>query len=461
LIRFTPEQADALEFVMANDGILLIKAGAGTGKTFMSKQIVKELKPKSGLYTAFNKAIVQEGIERFAGTSVESKTFHALAHSFVKPTMPIESFSYKCITEKLTYAEKRLVIDQVDMFFVSASDCMDSFFDKQFKNHSKARTLTDICCKYVQGMADGSVNPTFNFMLKCLHLMMLEGTAVIKKDIVILDEINDVTAVVLEIFKLIESPKKLGLGESHQAIYQFLNLIDGFEELKNQATTMYFTQSYRCSIDIAKRINNKMSEVMDPDFKFIGTDEPIRNGLTLYCTMTNAQIVDIIYDRIAIGKGFKLLRKPAEIFAASLAVLSASQGKKPYQKKYEFLVDTFQSYKEQDKHKSYFKFLNAEVDDKEINNAIKLLLKLSSKNVSLYDLYKKAKETKVDKSFTISTVFTSKGLEFETVYIADDLNNNFKQACEGELETDEAITAMRCYYVACSRCGVNLVNSII
>jgi ATP-dependent exoDNAse (exonuclease V) beta subunit len=121
----------------------------------------------------------------------------------------------------------------------------------------------------------------------------------------------------------------------------------------------------------------------------------------------------------------------------------------------------FQSYKNQDKHKSYFKYLNAEVDDQEINNAIKLLLKLSSKNVSLYDLYKKAKDTKVDKSFTISTVFTSKGLEFETVYIADDLNIRFKQACEGELETDEAITAMRCYYVACSRAGVNLVNSIL
>ena len=123
MIRYTPEQADVMDFITANDGILLVQAGAGTGKSFMSRQIVKELNPKSGIYTAFNKAIVEEGVNRFKGTYIECKTFHALAYRYAKPEKSIETFSYRCITERLTYAEKRRIIDTIDKFYVSSSTC--------------------------------------------------------------------------------------------------------------------------------------------------------------------------------------------------------------------------------------------------------------------------------------------------------------------------------------------------
>lgn len=461
MIRYTPEQADLLDLVKEQNGIVLVEAGAGTGKSFMSRRIVEELKPKSGIYTAFNKAIVEEGVNRFYGTPIECKTFHALAYRYINPKMPIESFTYKCIAEKLTYPEKRKIIDTIDEFFVSSSTCMDDYFDTSFKNHPRSKFMSDTCANYVNKMVEGEVNPTFNFLLKYFHLMLVEKTVEIKIDLLILDEINDVTAVSLEIFKLIDANKKIGLGETHQAIYGFLKLVNGFEELKDVATTLKLTQSYRCSEQIAKRINDKMSSVLDPNFKFVGTDTPVKNGLTLYCTNTNAMIVDAIYERLSVGKSFKLLRKPAEIFAAPLAVLSASQGKKPYQRKYEYLVDLFEDYKAQDKHKNYFKYLQEVLDDDEISNAIRLLMKLKTKNVNLFSIYKEAKEAKQDNSYTIATVFTSKGLEFEEVYIADDLNRHFTDACEGKLDTEAAITAMRCYYVACSRAGNVLKNSIL
>lgn len=461
MVRYTPEQADVLDHMVANDGITLVEAGAGCGKSFMSRQIVQELPIKSGIYTAFNKAIVMEGVERFAGTPIECKTLHALAYRYVKPSMEIRSFGYKCITEKITYSEKRKVIEVIDLFFVSSSTCMDDYFEKYFKGHPRAEYMINLATKYVQGMADEEVNPTFNFLLKSLHLMMVEGTVEIKVDIMILDEINDVTAVSLEIFKLVNAPKKLGLGETNQAIYEFLNLVNGFELLKDVSTTLKFTQSYRCSLDVAERIENKMRSVMDKNFRFKGTEKPVTNGKTLYCTLTNAMIVDMIQRRLAAGKSFTLLRKPADIFAASLAVSTASMGKRPYQSKFAFLVDVYEEFKAQSKHKTYFKFLLNEVNDEEINNAVKLLQRLSSDNINLFSLYKEAKDAKPDKNYTISTVFTSKGLEFETVYIADDLNMNFEKACRGELGDKEAMTAMRCYYVATSRCGVNLHNSVI
>jgi superfamily I DNA/RNA helicase len=204
-----------------------------------------------------------------------------------------------------------------------------------------------------------------------------------------------------------------------------------------------------------------MRKVLNKDFRFKGTEKPVTNGKTLYCTLTNAMIVDGIYQRLEQGKGFKLLRKPADIFAAPLAVLSASQGKKPYQKQYEYLMDLFEEYKDQSEHKSYYKFLSAELDDTEINNAVRLLMKLASSGVNLYSLFKEAKEAPVDDTYVISTVFTAKGLEFQTVYIADDLNSNFTSACDGELDEEKILTAKRCYYVACSRSGTTLRNSVI
>jgi superfamily I DNA/RNA helicase len=384
-----------------------------------------------------------------------------LAYQYVNPKLDIKSFTYKCITEKISYTEKRKIIDVIDTFYVSDSSDMFEYFEEIFKGHSRKDYMIGVATKYVQGMADGDINPTFNFLLKSLHLMLAEKTVVISVDIVILDEINDVTAVSLEIFKLISAPKKLGLGETHQAIYQFLKLVNGFEVLADEATTLRFTQSYRCSTEIAQRIETCMQDVMDPNFKFKGTDKPVTNGKTLYCTLTNSMIIDKLQDRLAEGKSFTLLRKPADIFAAPLAVLTAKGGKKPYQSKYHYLVDVYEEFKKQKEHKTFFKFLLSELDDEEINNAVKLLQKLASKDVNIFSLYNDVKDAKPDKLYTVSTVFTSKGLEFETVYIADDLNTKFESACKGDMDEEEALTAKRCYYVACSRAGVHLLNSVL
>ena len=124
-------------------------------------------------------------------------------------------------------------------------------------------------------------------------------------------------------------------------------------------------------------------------------------------------------------------------------------------------MDIFEDFKKQRKHKTYFSFLLSELDDDEISNAVKLLNRLSSEGVNLFALYKDAKEAKVDPDYTISTVFTSKGLEFETVNIADDLNGKFKLACNGEIPENDAVVIMKCYYVAASRCGVKLYNALL
>lgn len=461
IVKYTPEQHDVLDHITEVDGILLVAAGAGTGKTFLSEKITLALNPKKALYTAFNKAIVTEGIERFKKSNVECRTLHALAYKYVKPNGKVEDLTYTCITENITYTKKALIINAIDMFYVSASVDMFTFFENYFKDEERPQQLIDLSVKYVDMMVNKEISPTFNFLLKYFHLMLVEDSIDCKYDLVILDEINDTTAVALEIFKLIKAPKKLGLGETHQAIYQFLNLVNGFEELSD-SPVLHLTQSFRCSSEIADRIQRFMQKDVTPEFNFVGTDEPVQNGEHLYCTMTNALIINEILMRLESGKGFQLLRNISDIFACPLALMSASTGKMPYQKKYKFLLDEYHRYNDLPKgqYKGYFPYLLENVDDREIHNAVRLLMSFKSKNINLFDVYKRAKAAKLDKNYTIATVFTSKGLEYETVYIADDLNSCIQTIRDnGGIQTPQDLVQYRCYYVAASRAGKNLLNA--
>jgi ATP-dependent exoDNAse (exonuclease V) beta subunit len=204
-----------------------------------------------------------------------------------------------------------------------------------------------------------------------------------------------------------------------------------------------------------------MRQAVNEDFRFIGTDEPVANGRSLYCTATNGMIVKEISERLADQEGFYLLRNIAEIFAYPMAIITSGGGKEVYQKKYKFLEDEYKLYLDlRKKGYSWFQHLLACVDDQETKTAVQLLLSLQRKGINLFDLYKRAKDSPVDMDYTIATVFTSKGLEFENVYIADDLNAKIlKIRDDGGIKSHEDLVAFRCYYVAVSRCGINLMNA--
>lgn len=462
MIKYTPEQGDVLDHIVAQDGILLVSAGAGTGKSFMAEQIAKVLQPTKGLYTAFNKAIVKEGESRFRGLNMECRTLHALAYKYVKPTQDISDISYSCITENISYSKKYEIITAINEFYVSASIDMFEFFDEHFPpEHDDRKLVIDLCISYIEKMLDGDISPTFNFLLKYFHLLLVEGSVDCSYDLVILDEINDTTAVALEIFKLIKAPKKLGLGETNQAIYDFLNLVDGFEELED-VPVLNLTQSFRCSEKIAQNIQDFMRSEVSEDFTFVGTDEPVMNGRRLYVTNTNAAIIHEIVNCQEIGKGFHLLRKISEIFAYPMAIITAARGKAVYQKKYKFLEEEYENYERiRTRGQSYLQHLLDHVDDQETKSAVNLLATLKRRDVNLFDVYKKAKTSSVDMDYTIATVFTSKGLEFETVTIADDMNRRIHEIRDnGGIQNHNDLVAYRCYYVACSRAGKNLHNAM-
>ncbi len=460
-VKLTPEQYEIREHLTHEDGMILVSAGPGTGKTFIAEQLIQALLPTKVLYTAFNKAIVEEAKERFGSYGVECKTLHAVAYKFTKPSKDIRSTNYRDLPESLSYNLKYTVLQGLEQFFVSSSADMWDYFEEFFKEEKQKTLLVASAIDVVNGMLDKTVPWSFSFMLKYFHLMLIETPSICNYGLVILDEINDTTAVALEIFKLIQAPKKLGLGDPHQAIYSFMNLVNGFEELKD--VPIYpLTYSFRCSTEIASKIENFMKSDVSETVSFKGTEKPVTNGKSLYCTMTNASIIRELVDRMDVGKSFILLRKPVDIFACSLAVLSASSGKEVYQTQYKYLHDVYENWVNDPskKHKTFFGYLLEELQDQEIHSAVRLLVSLAQKNINLFKLYNDVKAHKQGGDYTIATVYTAKGLEFETVVLASEFDSLISSIrADGGIKTEEQLVTYRCYYVAASRCGVNLINA--
>ena len=454
-----------------NGDIVLVSAVAGSGKSHTATKTVEALKPQKGLYTAFNKSIVTEAAKLYVDTNIECRTLHALALSKVKPKLPIEDFTYNCIKENISYFNKSIIIKAIDEFYRSASLDMEDFLTdhitkvirstsnmpKQQQNNA-INLLVKLSSKYVDLMIEDKVNPTFNYLLKWFHFMLVNDEVTTNYDLVIFDEIQDSTAVALEIFKLLPAKWKLGLGDEDQAIYLFMNLVNGFEVLED-TTTFHLTQTFRCSEPISEAVEAFGKKHLHSDFHFHGIEHPMKDGKTAYITATNASIISIINDLHREGQGYILTRPIKEIFAAPLAILTASKGKAVFHKKYKFLENEYRNFTKS-QYNSYLKYLIEEVDDNEIHQTVKLLQSLTQKRINIWDVLAEAKKSKRDPLVTCGTLFSLKGMGYETVYINEDINNAVDRVlAKGGPENDEDKVILKGAYVAASRARANLYNA--
>ena len=453
----TKEQQTIIQEIVNGDGrVILVDSKAGSGKTSTAKLVVNTIRPRRGLYTAFNKAIVEEGREAFPN-NIECRTLHSLALSYVSPKLNIEPFTYLCVKERLSYPDKYKIIQAMDEFYRSASVDVYTFMEEVLD-----KKLAPIAAMYVEGMFNDKINPTFNYLLKHFHLLLHEEQINPAYDLVILDECQDSTAVALEIFQLLKAKHKMGLGDQFQSIYGFMNLVNGFEILKDDVVTLSLTKSFRCSEAIARKIENFGKKHLDSQFHFVGTDSPEEDGKTAYITSTNAMIIRRLVSLHEENRGYVLTRPLKDIFACPLALVTAASGKKVMHKQYKFLDREYKNYT-MSKYKSFYIYLNKEVDDQEIKNSIGLLNMLRDKGINIFEVLAKAKTMKKDTKLTVGTFYSLKGLGFETVHIEPDLNSVVTKALEAEAEgemMENDHTNLKGYYVATSRCRVNLINAI-
>ena len=471
----TKEQQAIVDTVCSNDNdsrIIAVNAVAGSGKTSTADAVIKAYNPQNGFYTAFNRAIVQDSEKRF-GRMLSCKTIHALAYKYCKPKKNIEDLNYLTIKEPISYEDKAIVIETIDDFFRSASTDLEEYA----KHKTNDEDLQNLILEYADKMLGGDIPPTFNFLLKNLHLQLLDRETEIDFDLLILDECQDTTAVALEIFKLINAKKKLILGDRFQNIYSFMNTVNAFEEL-DDLRLLRLTKSFRCNPSIASTVEEYGRLYLEPEFSYVGNEEiPDKNESLAFITRTNSALIERMDLLMDTGNSFKLTRKPEEIFALPMALLNASAGKPVLNKKFKFLEKEFKRYQDMnDSFTSFFDYLQVAVNDEAVNATCRVLLKFKDKKINIYDLYNKVKAMKPDPRIILTTSHAFKGLEADSVVIENDLNQCVNKVIERlkvlkeDLPFGESIFELKkyldksdkedlnTYYVALSRARNKITN---
>lgn len=182
-MQLTEEQQNVIETVYKSNGeIIAVQALAGTGKTSTANAIIDTIEPKSGFYTAFNKAIVQDSAKAF-GNKIEARTIHSLAYRYLHPK-EIKTLTINDIKEEYPYKVKEVIINEIDNFYRSPYLTFDEYFETTDVDIS----FKDDIERYINYMYEGKIPPTFNCLLKWLHIMLYNKEINIDKDLLILDE---------------------------------------------------------------------------------------------------------------------------------------------------------------------------------------------------------------------------------------------------------------------------------
>ena len=420
----TEEQQNIIDAIVSpKDQIIAVNAVAGSGKSSTCKAIVETYQPENGFYTAFNKGIITDSAKKF-GNLIEAKTLHALAYKYVKLKKSIEEFNYNSFkNDDLEYEEKLEIIEMLDNFYRSSYVDLDVYIT----DHPTTDTIEEKVLEYADKMLKGEVNPTFNFMLKCLHLLLANKELEINFDLFLLDECQDVTPVTLAIFKLIHADCKVLLGDKYQNIYSFMHTVNAFNRLDN-LNIFPLTQSFRCSTNVANTVQKYGKQHLENNFIFKGTDKVKSDKLpkVAYITRTNAMLIERMHNLLTSNQSFYTIRSIDEIFALPMALLNAANNKPVYDKRYKYLEKEYNKYTKENSNASrkmsFFDYIVEVTNDCSLECIIKMLTNFRNKNINIFSLKKKIAEIHPNKNIILSTAHAFKGLEADVIFIENDLN---------------------------------------
>ncbi len=294
----THEQQAVIE-AAKKGGVVVVQAYAGAGKTATLRLVADELKDKRICYLAFNKSIVDEAKEKF-GNNVVCRTAHSFAYQAVgkqyrdqlktrmtgriikklleldnvdlpqikkdDEPMPVVtpvtlgSLILRCVNRYCASADDNISVKHVDLSTITVS------LDEQIKQQLKA-----IIARHADVLWQKMVarEPGFGMTHDGYLKLWVQKEPNMGFDVVLLDEAQDSSPVVIE---LVELQAKYGadvlvVGDSFQQIYAWRGAVDALTKFK-ATTTCHLTQSFRFGPNVAK----KADEILQS----LGATKPLR-----------------------------------------------------------------------------------------------------------------------------------------------------------------------------------------
>jgi superfamily I DNA/RNA helicase len=470
-MNLTSEQQAVVDYAkqVTSNELILIDSVAGSGKTTLLRAIAEELGPQPGLYLAYNKAIATESSKKFP-KNIDCRTTHSLAYkaTVVPMKLKVGFFGPKQIDEKIPYSDKYNLVEDIREF------CLSKFLNYEDYANEYGRPNIPIANRYLTLMAQGKIECTHDFYLKFFHKMLVEGNINQSYyNLIMLDEAGDLNEVTLEIFKALSGKVKVAVGDPHQNIYTFNHTINCFEQLEGQGTTFKLSKSFRVPAHIAGPVERFCQKYLNPDMEFTGveaTDSSPDIKTRGYISRTNGGLINKIIELNAEQTPYGLVRKAQEIFKVPLMIAGLKYQGQIYDAAYKHLQDDVDNWYENHNnvrisYSSVLGYLKSKYpEDLALSQAINLVIK-HGKSV-IFNAYAEAKHHENKKQdFMLLTAHSSKGLEFDEVMLAPDMNTSIeellldiRQEPKKKLQAHEK-ESLNLYYVACTRALVRLRNA--
>jgi len=476
-MALTKQQQTVIDTLQKPDvSLVLCPAVAGSGKTHTLVELAKQMPIKSGIYIAYNKSISDEAEGKFKGTPVQCSTIHAMAYRAVVKQygLKVGYFGVRDVHSldgtTLTYKMKKTLVDTIEDFCLSGSTDPQDYINNTLVNVS-----SDLFLSYLNKLANGEVQCSHSFYLKLYHMYLHNGTITPPStDLLMLDESADVTALTLEIFKLIKAPKKIAVGDEFQNIYGFNKTVNGFKELANEGVTTKLTESFRVSTKIAPRVEQFVSKYLDSTFEFKGHEYPDDFPILTkaYLSRNNSGLLDEMFRLYEQGTPFNTARPIDTILEMPLLLANLGSGQPITEYRYKHIEKLRQAWNLDSKLQRTYPTVTNYVakqlnDDEDIQRAIKVVYKHGPKDLNQLAQYVRG-FNKVTTNLTLSTAHSVKGLEYHSVEIAPDLNDAVTKALTKLMEAKinhkpaiikDAKSDLMLYYVAISRAMVELTNA--
>lgn len=280
-MELTQEQKDIVNTVYNDEKIIKINAYAGCGKSSTLVEVVKEIRKKDKtskiLYVVFNRSMLEEAKEKFAGLDVECQTTHGFAlkrfsamqdgEIEVVPALDFNIFIE--LKNSAKYAKSWVsfkTINELLQAYCLTYDDLDTFVGNIYKPNNY-----DLQVKVSLTERNFFVD-LYNYMINnhiYTHGMYLKCYACEGRDkitsykYVLLDECQDTNLHFYRILKRMQYDKLYCVGDTYQSIYQFCKIVNIFDKL--DGVTFNLSQSFRIN-DMECELANNILQYHYKDF---------------------------------------------------------------------------------------------------------------------------------------------------------------------------------------------------
>lgn len=407
---------------------LAITAFAGSGKTATCMFVAKEL-TKPSLYIAFNKSIATEASEKFP-IHVDCKTLHSLAYAdIISPNKMFKKVSgfvdtkeviqlldkqLELLTDSEVLEVVYLVTDVIRFFCQSASFSLEDFSEEYLSEAYTSEQRAMYKPLVVQVWAamtskSSSLKMTHDVYLK---LFQLSKPVLDQYEVIYLDEAQDSNPVSLDIFYRQTHAQLVMVGDPYQSIYEWRGAINAFDTIPSSFVRKELTESFRFTQEIAD-IANKLTYIAGNNIQIKGLFQSnLETSKAIICR-TNASILSRLLSAVQNKDKVFVLADLQDLWSKMYHISALVGGAKPrYPNKSLVGFHSFDELKREAEH-------SAEL--RKLLNLSSILASGRGTHANIVSIKEVIVEDVDLADYTISTAHKSKGLEWESVELDDDM----------------------------------------